>query len=91
MNWTRTSKYKQGTDYFRHNGAGEMLVFSAADFEDFRVTASGHAAGNGRRTGRSRTHPGSEQMAVAIARDLRRNHIPRTRRVREGQPGHAAR
>jgi predicted amidohydrolase YtcJ len=37
LNWTRTSKYQQGTDYFRHNGAGEMLVFSAADFEDFRV------------------------------------------------------
>ena len=37
LNWTRTSNYKQGTDYFRHNGAGEMLVFSAADFEDFRV------------------------------------------------------
>ena len=34
--WTRSSKYKQGDDYFRHNGAGEMLVFSAADFEDFR-------------------------------------------------------
>src|ERR1700731_2827102 len=37
LNWTRTSEYQQGTDYFRHNGAGEMLVFSAADFEDFRV------------------------------------------------------
>jgi predicted amidohydrolase YtcJ len=37
LNWTRSSKYKQGDDYFRHNGAGEMLVFSAADFEDFRV------------------------------------------------------
>ncbi len=36
LNWIRTSKYKQGDDYFRHNGAGEMLVFSAADFEDFR-------------------------------------------------------
>jgi predicted amidohydrolase YtcJ len=36
LNWTKTSKYKQGGDYFRHNGAGEMLVFSAADFEDFR-------------------------------------------------------
>jgi predicted amidohydrolase YtcJ len=36
LNWTKTSKYKQGNDYFRHNGAGEMLVFSAADFEDFR-------------------------------------------------------
>ena len=36
LNWTKTTKYKQGTDYFRHNGSGEMLVFSAADFEDFR-------------------------------------------------------
>ena len=36
LNWTKTSKYKQGDDYFRHNGAGETLVFSAADFEDFR-------------------------------------------------------
>jgi predicted amidohydrolase YtcJ len=36
LNWTRTSRYKQGDNYFRHNGAGEMLVFSAADFEDFR-------------------------------------------------------
>jgi predicted amidohydrolase YtcJ len=36
LNWTKISKYKEGDDYFRHNGAGEMLVFSAADFEDFR-------------------------------------------------------
>jgi predicted amidohydrolase YtcJ len=36
LSWTASSKYKQGDDYFRHNGAGEMLVFSAADFEDFR-------------------------------------------------------
>jgi predicted amidohydrolase YtcJ len=27
LDWTRTSKYKQGDDYFRHNGAGEMLVY----------------------------------------------------------------
>lgn len=32
LNWTRSVTYKQGNDYFRHNGAGEMLVFSAADF-----------------------------------------------------------
>ena len=36
LNWVNTSTYQQGSDYFRHNGAGEMLVFSAADFEDFR-------------------------------------------------------
>ena len=33
--WTGSVTYGQGTDFFRHNGAGEMLVFSAADFEDF--------------------------------------------------------
>ncbi|WP_028101343.1 amidohydrolase [Pseudoduganella violaceinigra] len=36
LNWAASSKYQQGDDYFRHNGAGEMLTFSAADFEDFR-------------------------------------------------------
>jgi predicted amidohydrolase YtcJ len=36
LKWTASSTYKQGDEYFRHNGAGEMLVFSAADFEDFR-------------------------------------------------------
>jgi predicted amidohydrolase YtcJ len=33
--WTDMVAPGQGTDYYRHNGAGEMLVFSAADFEDF--------------------------------------------------------
>ncbi len=33
--WTTTTKYQQGNDFYHHNGAGEMLVFSAADFEDF--------------------------------------------------------
>src|SRR5262249_38237231 len=37
LRWTSQNKYHQGDDYFRLNGAGEMLVFSAADFEDFRV------------------------------------------------------
>jgi predicted amidohydrolase YtcJ len=36
LNWTKTTTYHEGSDFFRHNGAGEMLVFSAADFEDFR-------------------------------------------------------
>ncbi|MGN4051473.1 amidohydrolase [Pseudomonas sp. SM4] len=35
QNWTSSVKLHQGDDYLRHNGAGEMLVFSAADFEDF--------------------------------------------------------
>lgn len=33
--WTGMVTPGQGSDYYRHNGAGEMLVFSAADFEDF--------------------------------------------------------
>jgi predicted amidohydrolase YtcJ len=33
--WTRMVKPGQGSSMYRHNGAGEMLVFSAADFEDF--------------------------------------------------------
>ena len=35
QNWTRTSTPGDGDDFYRLNGAGEMLVFSAADFEDF--------------------------------------------------------
>ncbi|KNX80685.1 amidohydrolase [Pseudomonas sp. 250J] len=34
-NWTQKVKPGDGSDFLRHNGAGEMLVFSAADFEDF--------------------------------------------------------
>jgi predicted amidohydrolase YtcJ len=34
--WTKTLRPGQGDDLYRHNGAGEMLVYSAADFEDFR-------------------------------------------------------
>lgn len=35
--WTKQLKPGQGDDMYRSNGAGEMLVYSAADFEDFRV------------------------------------------------------
>ena len=35
QNWTGLVTPRHGDDYFRHNGGGEMLVFSAADFEDF--------------------------------------------------------
>ncbi len=36
-NWSTKVKPGDGDDIYRHNGAGEMLVYSAADFEDFRV------------------------------------------------------
>ncbi len=34
--WSKIVKPGQGSELYRHNGAGEMLVYSAADFEDFR-------------------------------------------------------
>ncbi|HXE95911.1 MAG TPA: amidohydrolase [Dongiaceae bacterium] len=33
--WVRMTSPGAGDDFYRLNGAGEMLVFSAADFEDF--------------------------------------------------------
>ncbi|MCJ0764370.1 amidohydrolase [Variovorax terrae] len=63
LNWTATSQYKQGTDYFRHNGAGEMLVFSAADFEDFRQP-------------RPEMGPGMEGDLEAVVRILAQNRWP---------------
>jgi predicted amidohydrolase YtcJ len=33
--WTRMTKPGNGDHFYRMNGAGEMLTFSAADFEDF--------------------------------------------------------
>lgn len=35
--WSTQVKPGDGDDSYRHNGAGEMLVYSAADFEDFKV------------------------------------------------------
>ncbi|WDZ95883.1 amidohydrolase [Herbaspirillum sp. WKF16] len=43
--WTGMVKPGDGSDFFRHNGAGEMLVFSAADFEDFLEPRPDLAAG----------------------------------------------
>jgi predicted amidohydrolase YtcJ len=35
QNWTKMTRPGEGDAFYRVNGAGEMLVFSAADFEDF--------------------------------------------------------
>lgn len=35
QNWTKMTKPGDGDDFYHVNGAGEMLVFTAADFEDF--------------------------------------------------------
>jgi predicted amidohydrolase YtcJ len=36
--WAASNTLYQGDNFLRLNGAGEMLVYSAADFEDFLVT-----------------------------------------------------
>jgi hypothetical protein len=33
--WVTMTRPGEGSDFYRMNGAGEMLTFSAADFEDF--------------------------------------------------------
>ncbi|SDY72181.1 hypothetical protein SAMN04515617_12040 [Collimonas sp. OK242] len=43
--WTDMISPGHGDDFYRHNGAGEMLVFSAADFEDFLEPRPEPAAG----------------------------------------------
>src|ERR1700744_4908555 len=48
-NWTKMTKPGDGDDFYRVNGAGEMLVFSAADFEDFLVPRAGYGARHGER------------------------------------------
>src|SRR5437016_1577664 len=35
--WAKQVKPGQGDDLYRNNGAGEMLIYSAADYEDFQV------------------------------------------------------
>jgi predicted amidohydrolase YtcJ len=36
VRWIKTAKPGESDPFYRLNGAGEMLVYSAADFEDFR-------------------------------------------------------
>lgn len=43
--WIKMVQPDHGDRYYRHNGAGEMLVFSAADFEDFRMPRPDLASG----------------------------------------------
>lgn len=43
--WSEILEPLTGDGMYRHNGAGEMLVFSAADFEDFREPRPELAAG----------------------------------------------
>ena len=63
QNWSKMTKPGQGDDYYRMNGAGEMLVFSAADFEDFLQP-------------RPDTAPVMESELKAVVRHLVENRWP---------------
>jgi len=61
--WAKLVSPGDGDDSFRHNGAGEMLVFSAADFEDFREP-------------RPELPAGMESQLEAVVRTLVSNRWP---------------
>jgi predicted amidohydrolase YtcJ len=63
QSWTKMTKPGEGDDLYRVNGAGEMLVFSAADFEDFLVP-------------RPDMIPVMENELKAVIRDLVENRWP---------------
>ena len=65
QNWTQTTKYQQGNDYYHHNGAGEMLVFSAADFEDF-LQPRPDLSQNGKSIRASGAIASTKSMAISI-------------------------
>ena len=76
----------QGDDRYRHNGAGEMLVFSAADFEDFREPRPELGPEMEGELESRDPDAGREPLAVADARDLRRDDRSRPGRLRAGHP-----
>ncbi|GAC1627137.1 MAG: amidohydrolase [Nevskia sp.] len=63
IRWTGSNRYQQGDAFYKLNGAGEMLVFSAADFEDFRQP-------------RPELAPGMESELEAVVRVLAAKRWP---------------
>jgi predicted amidohydrolase YtcJ len=61
--WINQISPGEGDDTYRHNGAGEMLVYSAADFEDFRAE-------------RPEMPPGMEADLEPVVRLLAENRWP---------------
>jgi len=61
--WSKSLRPGQGDDLYRANGAGEMLVYTAADFEDFRQA-------------RPELRPEMEGDLEPVVRVLAENHWP---------------
>ena len=79
--WTKLTKPGAGDDFYRVNGAGEMLVYSAADFEDFLEPRPDMPPVMESELKAVIRHPGRESLAVSPARDLRRDDHPRAERL----------
>ena len=84
--WTSTAALYQGDASYRLNGAGEMLAFSAADFEDFLEPRARSRAGDGGGSRVGGSSPGAASMAVPAARHLQRVNHALSRRVRTRAP-----
>ena len=65
--WVTMTKPGAGSDFLRMNGAGEMLTFSAVDFEDFLEPAPRSGTVAGRRTDTRRATAGRTSLALPAA------------------------
>jgi len=75
-----------GSDYFRHNRAGEMLVLFCADSKISQPRRTCRLRWNATR-GRG-AYSGQNRCAVAPARNVRRDDQPQRRRLRGDRAGH---
>ena len=73
QSWAKQVRPGQGDDIYRNNGAGEMLVYSAADFEDFQVERPDMPPYDGDRPRAGDPSAGDQSLAVAAACHLQRD------------------
>jgi hypothetical protein len=90
LNWTKTSKYKQGTTISATTAPARCWC-SPPPTSRISACRAPTCRRRWRASSKSRAHPGREPLALAAARDLRRDDQPRARRVRAREPGHPAR
>jgi predicted amidohydrolase YtcJ len=83
--WAKQIRPGQGDDNYRSNGAGEVLVFSAADFEDFRVERPDLPPNMEADLESVVRMLAANRWPLAYARDLQRDHHKGAQRFRKGQ------
>ncbi len=84
--WITMTSPGKGDDFYRLNGAGEMLVFSAADFEDFLEPRPDLPPMMEEEALPGGPPPRGETLAFPPPRHLRRVDLALPRRLRIGQP-----